>query len=366
MKYFAEELPTEWISLEYALAIMRNGNENTVSWEKMKKIASRNSFTKTKQLIKFLTYQTKIGNIIFFKDVRDYIILKPEWLVKCFRCIVFNDSPTKTNKNILQTPEWFKLASRGELTSSIIQTLFEKESILQGEKQDFLLKVMEKFDVIVKPKIKDHISGTIHESNLYFIPCMIKTEPTSLRLIEDKFRKNPKFIKSSWLIAEFVFLPLAYFNHILFYYIRNYTVFTCPVDESKAIYRGKAVFYIDEKKEFSKLIVCFSKNALSLQIWKWEDVGDDTYRTILEDLCNLIKQLNRKLRHNLSFVIKAKCPEGDYSNSSDRISVDDLEKLGDEESYMCKEHTERHRKDEIQNTWLKHVKSVSFFFLLQK
>ncbi|CAC5414039.1 unnamed protein product [Mytilus coruscus] len=315
----------------------------------MAKIAHEN-LIEEEELLLFLNYQHKIGNIIFFKEIREYIILQPEWLVKFFRCLICDCHAVKRNYNLICPTAWNQLKSTGELSNVLINQLFQKEPELKyGDHQAHLLQVMEKFDIVVKPRFRD----TCQISDSYYLPCMIE-KSSSYESIKNAFIRNTCDVAiSPWLVLEFEFLPLAYFNHIMFHYIRNYKV--CKVDieglEHPAIYRGKAVFYLDETRQHEQFIICFSHNAISLQIWKWDFVKDDIYVNVLNKLCDNIENIKGKLSHNISYYIKAKCSNGDYSKSAGRISSKDLTR---KEKYKCEEHKCLHSKYEIENTWFKH------------
>ncbi|CAG2256069.1 unnamed protein product [Mytilus edulis] len=205
MGYFAESLPTKWIHLENALAVLKGFNIDVYEWENMLKLAQKNSIEED-ELLLFLNNQHKIGNIIFFNELKEYIILQP---------------------------------------------------------------------------------------------AVKKTE-------------HP------------------------------------------ALYRGKAVFYLDRDK-LSKFIICFSRNAISLQIWKWSDVDENMYKKVLNELCDRIESIRGTMGQNLSYYIKAKCQTADFAKRVGRIGYEDLL---EKDLYMCEEHDDTHSKTDIINTWLKHDVSI--------
>ncbi|XP_063409500.1 uncharacterized protein LOC134692836 isoform X2 [Mytilus trossulus] len=358
MMYFAEELPMNWIRLEHALSVLKDDSkQNILSWQTFVELAQMLSI-KEKELLPFLTYQHKIGNIIFFTDMKEYIILRPDWLVKCFRCLVCDNHPHKRNIEIVQLTDWHNLEKTGQLSDNIIDRLFEKEPDLEFVKyKTHILRVMEKFDIIVKPQLTatNNDSGLVQ--NLYYMPCIITTQSTSLDIIQKSFgSERSTFNSSPWLILEFKFLPLAYFNHILFYYITRYTV--CEEKEGrKTLYRGKALVNLD-KTGIRKLYICFSKNVIALQIWRLAVVEYSRYDTILEELCRKIVTLKKKLSQNISYDIKAKCGNGDYSNKQGRITYKELGEICEQGRYWCPEHNEMHKKDDVEKTWLQHVDMV--------
>lgn len=352
MNYFAEELPTRWIELEIVLEVLKDLQETVYSWKNIEKLAHEISIGE-KELLLFLNYQHKIGNIIFFEDKSDYIILQPNWLVECFRCLVCDDAK-QTYRFSMQT-EMYKLKHTGELTDNLIDELFKKDPNLRFiDYKDHILDVMEKFDIIVKPEF------LTAKSSSYFMPCMIANhELSTMEKIKKEFKVQDNNC-TPWLVFEFNFLPIAYYYHIMFNYIRKYKV--CKEEsEHPAIYAGKAVVSLDETK-CRMLVICFSRNAISLQVWKWRHVEDSIHQTIIREICTKIEELKRKLTKNLHYEIKAKCSTGDYGSSSDRISCAELStRCGKGTFYRCVEHDCQHSKEGIENTWLKHVFDVSIF-----
>ncbi|VDI12840.1 Hypothetical predicted protein [Mytilus galloprovincialis] len=355
--FFEEALPTQWIQLENALSVLKHeSKQNILSFQNIVEL-SQITFIGKEQLLPFLTYQHKIGNIIFFEDINEYIILQPEWLVKCFRCLVCDDHEFKRNHAIVNSTNWQHLEKTGQLSDDIIDRLFEKEPELEfGKYKTHILNVMEKFDILVKPKFIDTKDNSSSIPDSYYMPCMIKQQSTSLDSIRNMFEgENCRFSCSPWLILEFKFLPLAYFNHILFYYITRYKV--CEKKAQKTLYRGKTLVNLD-KTGLRKLCICFSKNAIALQVWTLSDVDDNINRTILEELCKKIEELKERLRQSISYDIKAKCSKGDYSNKEGRMTFEELGEKCENGHYVCSEHNERHSKDDLEKTWLQHADIV--------
>ncbi|CAG2250916.1 unnamed protein product [Mytilus edulis] len=163
MHYFAENLPTQWIQLESALAVLKDLKEKEKmgyceKWENIEKLAQRISMQED-ELRRFLNYQHKIGNVIYFEDKPNYIILQPNWLVDCFRCLVCND-----NNNPCTLNELLDLKEKGIISEQLIVKLFGKVPALQFvEYKSHILEVMEKFDIIIKSETKDS----------YYMPCMV-------------------------------------------------------------------------------------------------------------------------------------------------------------------------------------------------
>lgn len=354
LDYFEEKLPTSWIQTETSLMVAKSFGNKVISLKNFEKIADKN-FIKNEELLRFLKYQHKIGNIIFFEDKSDYIILQPQWLVECFRCLVCDDQ----KRRVSMPYDMNNLKSRGELSEHLIDVCFKKEEHLEfGVYKDHILSVMERFDIIVKPK-----SSNLN-TNLYYMPCMI-TNSSTLEIIRNKFAVANC---TPWLVLEFRFLPIAYYNHILFKYISNYEV--CKIksedgDELLTVYLGKTVVYLDETK-CTSLVVCFSRNAISIQLWELTDevkIDDSIYTKILEDLKENIEEVKRQFMHNLHYEIKAKCSAGDFSSRVGRINSNTLSNMCVNGMYRCEEHNCMHSTDTLKNTWFKQVSAVSIFFI---
>lgn len=355
MNYFSEECPTRWINLEHALEVLKDSERLVYSWENILKLAKWNSIGE-KELVLFLSYHHNIGNVIFFKDIPEFIILQPNWLVRCFRCLVCDDNKMNCKKSMT---DFAKLKLEGVLSENLIGELFKKDTGLQFASSltnhDFILAVMEQFDIIVNPTILKS------DNKLYYMPCMIGTECT-LQDIKTNLETQTATC-TPWLVLEFKFLPIACYNHILFNYIRKYAV--CKEESGRlAIYSGKAVVSLRESGD-KLLAICFSKNAIALQIWEWSPANNDVYESLLKELCYIIDDFKRTAILNLPYEIKAKCSTGDYFRTSGRIGHKELNAQSEKgNKYFCNEHKKWHDKNEIKNTWFKHASVVSITFLI--
>ncbi|XP_076106260.1 uncharacterized protein LOC143074944 [Mytilus galloprovincialis] len=340
MHFFEESLPTKWIELETALMVLKELKEEKMeyceTWESIVKIAKTASIEKN-ELIDFLNYQHRIGNILFFENQSKYIILKPNWLVDCFRCLVCDEA----KRNNCTKIELTQLTREGKITEHVIDKLFGKAFGPEfANMKPYILSVMEKFDIIVK-----------HESaNTYYIPCMVTSSSTIEQIKQENKVQGEQC--TPWLVFEFKFLPIAHYNHIIANYIKAYSK-----NGTLDLYAGKIIINLEDNN-YRLLIVCFSRNAISLQIWKRNTVDDGTYRSIIEELYNEIEMLAKKLVHKLDYIIKAKCSDGNCFDKENRISYDDLTTKCEGGQYYCKEHSMDHKSKNLEETWLKHVPAI--------
>ncbi|CAG2252372.1 unnamed protein product [Mytilus edulis] len=310
--------------------------EHVISYTDAGKLAIKCSFhddsQMTLELDSFLKFEHNIGNIIFFEDVKSFIVLDPEWLVNIFRCFV---SHQYTNESI-GMPEWGELERTGKLSDKLIEKLLEKVPDLStSERKEFVLQIMEKFDIIVKPMNYDARYD-------FYMPCMIKAELFE-NIIGRSESKN--YRRTSWFCLKFNFLPPSYFNHILVSFVKSKELLV-EKNRRLRIYRNIGEFQLNTSGS-QTLVICLSKNAVAMQVRQLncnEDICFSSVKDILKDLVNSIKQ---RYGIHITYTIKFKCANGIYN--SNRIHLETLMETGE---YLCKEHKTMHTSKEIYSSWL--------------
>ncbi|CAG2242961.1 unnamed protein product [Mytilus edulis] len=241
----------------------------------------------------FLRYQHDIGNLIYFDDIPDLVILQPQWLVDVLKCLV-SARKFQIQRNIVYNSDWKELETTGRLTEDLITQAFRGEE--EGTEfilyRRHILQIMEKFDIIVKPNMAEEESVSSPDDNgesektkfpvHYYVPCLIKSKAISN--IVDSFKVDGQdFNRTSWICMHFDFLPPAFFNHFLVNYIRRYQI---SLESSKhgcklALYRGMGVFNLDSSGRI-KLAVCVSRHVILFQIWKWGKHSQLSFKGIWE------------------------------------------------------------------------------------
>ncbi|CAG2236447.1 unnamed protein product [Mytilus edulis] len=116
---------------------------------------------------------------------------------------------------------WEDYHTKGKLHSKVLEDIFEKEQNIMYTHKDYVLNVMEKFDIIILPiESESYVSD---EKTCYYVPCMIKAEPDGC--IYDMFNVTENTcVKSTWLFFKFKFLPPHLFNHLIASLSREYKV----------------------------------------------------------------------------------------------------------------------------------------------
>ncbi|CAG2194445.1 unnamed protein product [Mytilus edulis] len=115
LKNWGDNLPTRWLVLEKEIYTKISVGIYTLSYNEAIKLAMDCSFPNLKQttseLDSFLKYEHDIGNIIFFEDVKDFIVLDPKWLVDVFKCFVSH----QYKRELINMPEWSELEKKWEI-----------------------------------------------------------------------------------------------------------------------------------------------------------------------------------------------------------------------------------------------------------
>ncbi|XP_052074212.1 probable serine/threonine-protein kinase pats1 [Mytilus californianus] len=275
------------------------------------------------------------GIVIYFEEenLKDVVILDPKWLADAFRCPMFDKTENLSNvSDHVRT-----LTETGELTESLIYDLFTKEPKLKLlENKTHLLEVMKRFDIIVNLK----------NSTALYMPCMMKSCPFE-EFRKQFFDSRQSFYKTSWFCLQFQFLPPDFFNHILAWYIKQYSVSMFlekgTRNEMKALYRQIGVFDLD-LSGWEKLVVCEGPNVIALQVWNSRN-SCQTYGKLRTDLVEFVYRLRHRYKLKIKFIKTFKCKDGDFKTK--RQNLNDLISF----HYQCLEHKTLHVSNHLVEPW---------------
>ncbi|XP_071121311.1 uncharacterized protein [Mytilus edulis] len=361
---WGQQLPTRWIKYEQVLDQHRENQDRVMAYEEMKTLGrSVGLEIKDKNEINlFLRYQHDIGNLIYFEDLPDLVILQPQWLVDVLKCLV-SARKFQIRRNIVYNSDWKELETTGRLTEDLITEAFTGEEEGTGfvKYRRHILQIMEKFDIIVRPDIAEEESvssldenGEIDKSKMptvhYYVPCLIKSK--AIINIVDSFKVDGQdFNRTSWMCMHFDFLPPAFFNHVLVNYIRRYQISREPSKHGckLALYRGMGVFNLDSSGR-TKLAVCVSKHVILFQIWKWCKHSHLSFKGIWEHAEASITGIKGRYKMNVSYTVKMKCCNGSFDNPDGMV---EMSKLETEEEYFCDEHAVLHKSKDLLESWFK-------------
>lgn len=337
IKKWGDNLPPKWIVLEKEIYKKINNGEYIMSYNTAVCLATEFLYTNDQkdnsELDLFLRYEHDIGNIIFFDDVKNFIVLNQKWLVEVFKCFV----SYKYKTELIQMTEWSDLEKTGKLWDNLILKLLEKVPHLTLTKhKDFVLQIMEKFDIIVRP-INDVVN------KCFYMPCMIKAVGLK-QIVSETGAKDWR--KTSWFCLEFDFLPPSYFNHVLVSFVKENKL-RRKKDNQLCIYRNIGIFDLNDQST-KVLIICLSKNVIAMQVWQW-NVDNVCYTDIKNKLIDRVHLMKRRYRINIKYDIIFKCSKGNCYKKEGRVDFETV--LGSNE-YRCSEHRAIHSCKDILRSWV--------------
>lgn len=341
---WGKRMPLKLILLEHLVEMNKKFGMNFININDLVNIAKHPDINimDRNDVLLFLRFQHNIGNIIFFDDIPDLIILNPQWLVDAFRCLVSD----RIDPTLLHRADCTKFEHSGQISESLMIELFKSKhrSDFSGQSTE-LLEVMKKFDILVE----------VENTRSYIVPSMMPS------LSFDEICKRIGVLqtsckRTSWLCLKFDFLPPAFFNHISVWFIKKYKPSKVNNEiGSLALFRGICVFDTDDSG-CEKLLVTMSTNTIALQLLSFA-----TRKTEFGSMCvNLLSGISRhtevikkRYRLEICYELHFKCSTGDFYN--DTKSFTDLKKY---KEYKCNQHDETHESEEVYLPWM--LNEVSF------
>ncbi|CAG2236231.1 unnamed protein product [Mytilus edulis] len=165
---WGQQLPTRWIKYEQVLDQHRENQDKVMTYQDMKCLGKSVGLEikDMNEVNLFLRYQHDIGNLIYFDDIPDLVILQPQWLVDVLKCLV-SARKFQIQRNIVYNSDWKELETTGRLTEDLITQAFrgEEEGTDFFKYRSHILQIMEKFDIIVKPNMAEEESVPALEEN---------------------------------------------------------------------------------------------------------------------------------------------------------------------------------------------------------
>lgn len=283
MKTWNMDYPFKFIQLEKCLQ-QRKKKLPIIEFRELENISTEiQNPLSHKELKFFLEFHHEMRTLVYFEDLSDYIILDTQWLSNAFKCIItakkFQSNPSRHRVK----DKWDDLNVRGLLHSVVLENILERNKNIfefeedeqsndeQDKHKDHILKVMEKFDIIIRPKTSNQVADD--EKPLYYVPCMVKAVPE--KDIYEMFNVTKDTCRiSTWLCFEFSFLPPFLMNHLIASLSRNYEVAEVGVTRQKqskiALFKNIAVFELQKNTKLTKLLVMTFRNIIQIQVWDFE------------------------------------------------------------------------------------------------
>lgn len=343
MNTWGECVPLKWILLEYLMEVNMEKGKNFIDISDMREMAAHSEIgiEDSKDVLRFLCFQHEVGNIIYFEDIPDLIILNPQWLVDAFRCLVSD----KIDPKVRGRTDCTDFLRNGLLTKCLITKLFEsKDGDKFVGKTNELLDIMLKFDILVETD----------ENEKYVMPSMMPTEPFD-KVYKTIGGEHSNCKRTSWFCLQFEFLPPAFFNHFSAEFMKKYKPTKVNEGKSLALFRGICVYDIESESE--KLLLTRSANRIAVQLLsfseKQKNIGNMCC-TIRKELISKIKDIEKRYKLKVSYKEHFKCSRGNYYG--DTRPYDYLKSVT---VYHCDEHKGEHKSEELYLPWMPDEVDVS-------
>ncbi|VDI03474.1 Hypothetical predicted protein, partial [Mytilus galloprovincialis] len=266
IKTWNKDYPLKFIQLEKRLQEKKK-ELLIISIQEMKHLSVDSSKPLSEaELTLFLKYHHEIRSLVYFEDLPNHIILDTQWLSDAFKCIFTAEKFQLKIKTFKNKEKWDDLNQRGVLHSEVLGDIFKNEQSILSKHKDHILKVMEKFDIIIRPITSEEDATT--EISCYYVPCMVKEKPECdiyqmFKVTEDTCKK------STWFCFKFNFLPPHLINHLIASLCREYEVAKVAKTKQKkteiALFRGTAIFDL-QKTRLQKLLITKCPNLIQIQI----------------------------------------------------------------------------------------------------
>ncbi|XP_071142170.1 cyclic GMP-binding protein C-like [Mytilus edulis] len=306
MRTWNLKYPLKFIQLERRLQEKKKESP-IISYQKIKDFSTNTLEPLSKNELKlFLEFHHELRALVYFKDHPDYIILDTQWLADAFKCIV---TAEKFQASTTNQKKWNEFYHTGKLNYEVLEDIFMKEATILYKHKDYILKVMEKFDIIICP----NKSEGDEENPYYYVPCMIKAEPE--RDIYEIFNVKKDISKrSTWFCFKFRFLPPHLIHHLIASLSRKYTVAEV-VDQKEnkrqiALFKGTAVFELEKTTKLRKLLVKTYPSLILIQVLEYvEESNRGVYKNIVDFVIDEINKIisSRFQMSNVNFEKKWEC-----------------------------------------------------------
>ncbi|XP_063419405.1 uncharacterized protein LOC134702430 [Mytilus trossulus] len=291
----------------------------------------------------FLKFQHELRAIVYFEDLRDFIILDTQWLSDAFKCIVTAEKFQFDVSRHKMKDKLEDLNVRGILHTEVLDDIFKNErNVLYKHEQhkDDILNIMEKFDIII-PATRE----SADEKPCYYVPCMVKSQPeydTYKMLNVTKYTCQ----KSTWLCFKFRFLPPHLINHLIASLSRVYEVAQLTVPNKKklqvALFKDNVVFELKQTK-LRKLLLMKFQNIIQVQVLEF-GTGAVIKRGLFKDIGDFVTDELQKIIHtrfkmpNVEFEKKFDCglTEPELVTGSNEFSEEEITE------YLCGSCTTLH------------------------
>ncbi|XP_022319192.2 uncharacterized protein LOC111121981 isoform X2 [Crassostrea virginica] len=241
----SQDIPTSWIYLERTIVNLQNEGKKVLSFSDIQKL---NRFCALKlkderEIKVFLQFHHAIGNMLYYdeKGLDDIIILNPQWLVDAFKCLItsekFVEASGQLSDSLLKD-----MKKTGHLSLQNIEALWgEKTDTSYLENKEHIIKILERMDIISRPRRYMEDGESCQEMSTFLVPCMMNVDSSNN---SDKWLKIANKVPALGFYFKDEFMPPAVFFRLLAACMAKF-----PAVEQKGmqlVFANTAVFRLDK------------------------------------------------------------------------------------------------------------------------
>lgn len=304
-KYWGEEKPASWIAFEKILIDKQNNGIKMLSFEEVKELSKglESGVMDHDQLDVFLKFQHAIGNLIYFSDLNEYVVLDPKWLIYAFRCLITHEKFNKKMPFAIRA-KWCKFSKTAELKREVIDALWNE---IDENHREHLLGLMDKLDIIAKPmtyKGSEDASSN-QELDYYFVPAMLKDRITDdqLHCIEENARITPNM----YFVFQNHYISPSVFHRLIAACMKQWKI--AHQENKKLLFCGCGIFTIDESQT-TRIMICMENYRIKVRVLYYLDQNDsilpddvskfvDIRHFVEETLKNIFGKYQQKIPYKL-------------------------------------------------------------------
>ena len=174
--FWGEELPKVWIPFQHCIDLLRYQGRKIVTMQEILEYNTAFTVELDQENIEVcLRLLHSQGQIIYYAltGLNDNVTLDPKFLVTALRSLITCEQfcqESKARKDAYKT-----LSNTGVISKETISAIWEEQFPLLYKYKEYLLRLMEKLDLVAIPK--KYENGSIVNTDYYYIPCMVKAEP---------------------------------------------------------------------------------------------------------------------------------------------------------------------------------------------
>ena len=353
LTHMQKTIPLKWLLFEEALKDKVEKGQPFISLDETRKVAREECGIYDDQQFEtsliFLHDQRILIHFHETQELKDIVILDPQWLIDLFRKVI-TVKPYEPVSDEEQYEElWEELENDGILNGKLIEIVWG--SLVNNKTKESLIAIMEKFSLLC------HLPSQDKEKQLYLVPSMLMSlsEDDANELLADApiCPLFVRFRRPSGSEIEYVQMPLGFFQRLVVKFL-NWCIHQEFTPLYEDMYQNFARFPI-RPEGYSVILRCHS-SSLQIVVYRDPDTSNDqsdmsVCDIVLEQLGAILQSLREEcfwlntIQYEYSVICPVCCQQesGKYY-CKDRKEEESLHfwtesSLQDEQARVCRKKT---------------------------